>query len=101
LSTKRLIPTIGRNTRSSKPHKPTLIEELFLGFLAGVASRAVSTPLEIVTLKMQTERENDDDSDEIDGEVTENKGIIDIVKLIYQEQGLAGFWRGELVICST
>ncbi|KAF8190829.1 mitochondrial carrier domain-containing protein [Pholiota molesta] len=94
LSTKRSIPIIGRNTRSSKSHKPTLIEELFLGFLAGVASRAVSTPLEIVTLKMQTERENDDDSDETDGEVTENKGIIDIVKLIYQEQGLAGFWRG-------
>lgn len=50
---------------------------------------------------MQTERENDDDSDEIDSEVTENKGIADIVKLVYKEQGLSGFWRGELVLCST
>ncbi|KDR75555.1 hypothetical protein GALMADRAFT_68813 [Galerina marginata CBS 339.88] len=95
LSTRRLLSL--RTRSSTKPqisgsHKPTMIEELILGFIAGVASRAISTPLNIVTLRLQTERE----VSEVDTENKINKpmGMIDVVKAIYQEAGLSGFWRG-------
>ncbi|KAF9478133.1 mitochondrial carrier [Pholiota conissans] len=98
LSTKRLVPFLGRNSQSHKRHKPSLFEELILGFIAGVASRAVATPLNIITLRMQTERTHDDDDDygddEVESEEPKYQGITEIVKLIYKEQGLAGFWRG-------
>lgn len=90
LSTKRLIPFVG-NKSSGKPHKPDLFEELLLGFIAGVASRAISTPLNLVTLKMQTERE---DSDVKPTKAPQPAGVIDALKLIYKEHGLIGFWRG-------
>ncbi|KAF8161406.1 mitochondrial carrier domain-containing protein [Crassisporium funariophilum] len=95
LSTRRLISF--RNTaRIKKPgtisaHKPTILEELFLGFIAGVASRAITTPLNIITFRLQTEREDEEDAG---AEQANPKGITDIVNLIFLEQGLAGFWRG-------
>ena len=100
LSVKKLIPFTSRGSQSSKSHKATLVEELVLGFIAGVASRAVSTPLNIITLRTQTTREQDEDEGE--GDVSKARalrpansgGLTDIVKLIYKEQGLAGFWRG-------
>lgn len=68
-----------------------MIEELLLGFLAGVASRAVSTPLNIVTLRLQAEREGEE------GEpgTSASLGIMGTVKHIYEEKGLSGFWKGE------
>jgi hypothetical protein len=73
-----------------------MIQELVLGFIAGVASRAVSSPLNIVTLRLQTERSNEEDEDDSDlvSESTQSTGVTDVVKLIYKEEGLAGFWRG-------
>ncbi|KAL0570274.1 hypothetical protein V5O48_011685 [Marasmius crinis-equi] len=71
--------------------KLTIIEELFLGFLAGVASRTISTPLSIITLRLQTERSNDNGSE--DSEEDSNDGIGSVVRKIYQEDGLAGFWK--------
>lgn len=67
-----------------------MIEELILGFIAGVASRVVSTPLNIVTLKLQTEREDVEESVE-----SRSMGMTDIIKSIYKDQGLVGFWRGN------
>ncbi|KAF8886036.1 hypothetical protein BD779DRAFT_1532170, partial [Infundibulicybe gibba] len=61
------------------------MEELVLGFLAGVASRSISMPLNIITLKLQTDREESE---------TPSKGITAVIKQIYNHQGLAGFWRG-------
>ncbi|PPQ70607.1 hypothetical protein CVT26_013206 [Gymnopilus dilepis] len=92
LSTKRLIPFISRSKRSGV-HKPSMIEELLLGYVAGIASRLVATPLNIVTLKLQTERENNTDDNRSNSE-TRKTGMNAVVKRIYQEQGLAGFWRG-------
>ncbi|KAF8963574.1 mitochondrial carrier domain-containing protein [Flammula alnicola] len=92
LSVKRLIPFPGRTSRKLGRHKPSLIEDLVLGLIAGVMSRAVSTPLNIVTLRIQTEREVDEE--ELGSDNTEPLGIADVVKLIYKEQGLKGFWRG-------
>lgn len=69
-----------------------MLEELLLGFLAGVASRAISTPLNIVTLQLQAESDNDED----DGDALEesSSGVGAVVKRIYKERGLVGFWRG-------
>lgn len=110
LSVNKLIPFTGQHRRSSKAHKPTLFEELVLGLIAGIASRAISTPLNIITLKIQTERKDDDDDDDDKDEASipeSSRGLVDIVKLIYKEQGLVGFWRGNhfcseiLSICLT
>ncbi|KAF8996159.1 mitochondrial carrier domain-containing protein [Cyathus striatus] len=91
LSTKRKIPLFWRINRASKGiHEPGLFEELLLGFIAGVASRAISTPLNIVTLRLQT-AETTEDGDEPANSTPSAKNII---KSIYKEQGLGGFWRG-------
>lgn len=60
--------------------------ELVLGFMAGVASRAISLPLNMIALRMQSE---DDDEQE-----TDSPAFTTVVKRIYQEQGLLGFWSG-------
>ncbi|TFY68135.1 hypothetical protein EVG20_g3680 [Dentipellis fragilis] len=85
----------------------TISQELGLGFIAGVASRLVSTPLSITTVRLQMEREgSDDELEEVEekfeegkgAEVPRNgkqeKGVLYVVKSIYEEQGLKGFWRG-------
>jgi adenine nucleotide transporter 17 len=93
-STRRLI-SVHKPRRNVSTHKPGLVEELLLGFIAGVASRAVSTPLNIVTLRLQTERQDEDDSDD---EGPTSVGMMGVIKDIYNEQGLAGFWRGMRVV---
>ncbi|PPR00077.1 hypothetical protein CVT24_008979 [Panaeolus cyanescens] len=99
LSTRGLISLNGvqkaKSPGSKVVHKPSLMEELILGFIAGVASRAVSTPLNIVTLKLQTERgeqEEKETGDDLDD--TKLLGITDVIKGIYKEQGIGGFWKG-------
>ncbi|KAF5366027.1 hypothetical protein D9758_006734 [Tetrapyrgos nigripes] len=85
-----------RRLQSKTLPQLTMIQELFLGFLAGVSSRAISMPLNIITLRLQTERTQKDASDSEDEEVesTEETGVVHVVKQIYKEQGLAGFWSG-------
>ncbi|KAJ6491658.1 mitochondrial carrier domain-containing protein [Mycena vitilis] len=94
LLTSRRISSSGKTTTLARPYKPGLAEEVLLGFIAGVASRAVSTPLNIVTLRLQVEQENDPDEDTIPGMEEPASGVSDVVKKIYKEQGLLGFWRG-------
>jgi len=65
-----------------------------LGFIAGVASRAVSTPLNIITLKLQVEQENEGDEEAGPQWEEPVSGVGKVVKKIYQEQGILGFWRG-------
>ncbi|EKM53611.1 uncharacterized protein PHACADRAFT_99150 [Phanerochaete carnosa HHB-10118-sp] len=103
---------VRRKTRISPPPKskskatPVLLgvaEELGIGFLAGVSSRAISTPLSVVTVRLQTETEGRDDRGELDPEKGdpedasrrgEPKGVLTTVQKIYAEQGLKGFWGG-------
>lgn len=73
------------------------MEEILLGFIAGVASRAVSTPLNIVTLRLQIEQENDGDEEEDVEESVPRVG--GVVKIIYKEDGIWGFWRGNTGCC--
>lgn len=72
--------------------------ELGLGFLAGVASRAVSNPLNLVTMRLQTEKQDaaeaaeKDDSADSEPEATD---VLSVVKHLYTERGILGFWRGK------
>ncbi|KAJ7099378.1 mitochondrial carrier [Mycena belliarum] len=103
LTRRRLTLNPKASARSATPHKPSLLEEVLLGFVAGIASRAVSTPLNIVTLRLQAENDNDNDNDNDneDEETASEKsaelsgaGVASVVKKIYNEQGVGGFWRG-------
>ncbi|KAI0821168.1 mitochondrial carrier domain-containing protein [Irpex lacteus] len=79
-------------------------EELGIGFLAGLASRAISQPLSVITVRLQTEGEDDSsesgsdkgsvyDDSETEAHAT-SAGVTGTVKKIYAEQGLEGFWGG-------
>ena len=86
---------------------PTILsvpEELGIGFVAGVLSRAISTPLSVVTVRLQTTTEGEDEENELNAEKGSPaeaqkknvpRGVASTVKRIYDEQGLAGFWGGE------
>ncbi|KAJ7590593.1 mitochondrial carrier domain-containing protein [Mycena floridula] len=76
-------------TKQKSAVKLSLLYELVLGFIAGVLSRAISTPLNLVTLRLQTDNHDDDDDEE-----AEESGIMSVMKRIYAEDGLVGFWRG-------
>ncbi|KAI0077194.1 mitochondrial carrier [Panus rudis PR-1116 ss-1] len=76
-------------------------EELGIGFIAGIASRAISTPLNVITVRLQTERDSDS-NEEIASLTAEGTkatsrsaaGPIDVCRSIYSEEGMKGFWRG-------
>jgi len=76
--------------------------ELGLGFAAGLASKLISTPLSVVTVKLQTEREDAEEKEVVgnrdefsDGEMRKVGGVKDLIGQIYEEDGLVGFWRGS------
>ncbi|KAJ7270129.1 mitochondrial carrier domain-containing protein [Mycena haematopus] len=97
LLTRRRLSLNSKPSRLAHPYKPSLAEEVLLGFIAGVASRAVSTPLNIVTLKLQIQIEQENEGDE-DFETAADKapvtGVGRVVKKIYRDGGVRGFWRG-------
>lgn len=84
-------------------------EDLAVGMLAGIASRFFTTPLSNVTVRHQTsatakekegtnvkgkekeveKRDNDSDSDE-EGEYGDGPGIVETLKQIVEEKGVAG-----------
>ncbi|KAL1759934.1 mitochondrial carrier domain-containing protein [Schizophyllum commune] len=98
---------------SGKKVKPALsiLQELALGLIAGAASRAISTPLNIITLRMQNARDEDqsdassDESSDVSSEDGDNgtaSSLFGVVRDIYEREGLAGFWRGfktTLLLC--
>ncbi|EIW79732.1 mitochondrial carrier [Coniophora puteana RWD-64-598 SS2] len=60
-------------------------QELAIGYLAGIASRAITTPLNCVTVRLQTARDGDKD------EGSSTSGFTDTVKQMYEESGFSGF----------
>lgn len=80
-------------------------EDLIAGMLAGMASRFFTTPLSNVTVRHQTssvakqkesdakgkgkEVADDSDSDE-DGEYSDEPGIVETLRQIVNEKGIAG-----------
>lgn len=80
--------------------------ELAVGFLAGVASRAISTPLSVLTVQLQTSNNEDaqpeereaqlEHSDASQEKATRKAGrLVELAKEIYTEHGLPGFWAGS------
>ncbi|KAF8835713.1 mitochondrial carrier [Paxillus ammoniavirescens] len=71
-------------------------EELAIGYFSGILSRAVTTPLSIITVRMQTEREVDLDGVELHDSPrsTTSLSFRAVCKQIHDEAGLRGFWKG-------
>lgn len=87
-------------TKDRLPVRLSIKEELGAGFLAGVISRLASTPLSIITVRLQVEQEKAEDDDSTE----EKPGIGSVVKRLYQEEGLFGFWKGfqsTILLCSN
>lgn len=69
------------NIARGKPvAKLNVAQELFLGAEVALISRLFTTPVANVTTRLQT--------------AGSSERIIDIVKDIYQEKGITGFWTG-------
>ncbi|KIJ51355.1 hypothetical protein M422DRAFT_776629 [Sphaerobolus stellatus SS14] len=101
-----------RHKSKSRPNTknvlPTAWEELILGYIAGVASRLASTPLNLVTIRLQDEKDKPESDDIEKGKgkgkmkdgsaVSEHhdqpNGVLKVFQELYAEGGLAGFWRG-------
>lgn len=71
----------------------TVPQELGIGYLAGVLSRLVTTPLSVITVRLQAENVKDDTRSEVEGEA--EAGILETAKDVYEEDGVFGFWKGE------
>ncbi|KAF7979009.1 hypothetical protein HWV62_43973 [Athelia sp. TMB] len=81
-----------------------VLEELGLGYVAGLASRLVSTPLSVITVTVQTERE-DQEAEEASTpfKPAADSGLHGVIARIQAESGILGFWRGQspLPRCAT
>jgi solute carrier family 25 (adenine nucleotide translocator) protein 4/5/6/31 len=87
---------------SSKPAKvpksklEQLASDLLIGGTAGAISKTVMAPVERVKLLMQTQ---DSNPDVLSGKVKRYASIGDCFRRVRSEQGVAAFWRGNLVNC--
>lgn len=70
---------------SPKPAKPRPSDNLATGFVAGILSRTLTCPLDVVKMILQTNSK----------ELTFKRIVTDI----YRKDGIAGFWRGNLLAC--
>ncbi|PIL32765.1 transporter [Ganoderma sinense ZZ0214-1] len=98
-----LLQTVKRAITS--PTRPVLLgapTELAIGFIAGVASRAISTPLSVITVRLQTSDEEDGTESETEvltvpkatSVKTRSSGFCEVLRSIYAEESLSGFWAG-------
>ncbi|KAH9915881.1 mitochondrial carrier domain-containing protein [Fomitopsis serialis] len=96
----------------TSPTAPVLLgvpTELAVGWIAGIASRVVSTPLSVLTVRLQSSADDEDDSEEQPADSKEKKragrlSLCDVARGIYAEQGVSGFWAGfapTLPLCLT
>ncbi|KAJ3085461.1 hypothetical protein HK100_009042 [Physocladia obscura] len=70
--------------------------DILIGGTAGAISKTVMAPVERVKLLLQTMESH---PDVISGKVKPYTGIVDCFQRVSREQGLAAFWRGNLVNC--
>jgi len=70
--------------------------DLLIGGGIGAIAKTVMAPVERVKLLMQTQ---DSNPKVLSGEVKKYSSIIDCVRRVSSEQGIAAFWRGNLVNC--
>ncbi|KZT03946.1 mitochondrial carrier [Laetiporus sulphureus 93-53] len=105
-----LLTALKRALTAPTPPVPLGISaELAVGFVAGVASRAVSTPLSVITIRLQSGDEDDDEDSTaaatehnesgkreagVPSPVKTRESLMDVVRSVYAEQGFRGFWAG-------
>jgi len=70
--------------------------DFLMGGTIGAISKTVMSPVERVKILMQT---MDSNPKVISGEVKPYSGIMDCFRRVSSEQGVAAFWRGNLVNC--
>jgi len=73
-----------------------LLSDLVIGGSIGAVSKTVMAPVERVKILMQTMESH---PDVLSGKVKPYTGIVDCFKRVHSEQGMAAFWRGNLVNC--
>lgn len=74
-------------TSPAPAQKPKLspIERLSVGFIAGTMSRTITSPLDVVKMLMQVS--------------SKGGNINEILGKLWKEDGIAGFWRGNMAAC--
>jgi len=73
-----------------------VLTDLAIGGISGAITKTAMSPIERVKLLMQTQ---DSNPDVISGKVQRYTGIGDCFSRVRSEQGMAAFWRGNLVNC--
>jgi hypothetical protein len=80
---------IVRGNGKSKAAMLSLPQELAIGYLSGIVSRSITTPLNLITVRLQTARVSDDSPAQ--GGTSRFTAIF---RQILVEEGLSGFWKG-------
>lgn len=73
--------------KPAEDERLTLLQSSFCGGIAGVLSRTVTSPLEVVKVLAQV------------GTPESRDGFIRSFKRIYQSEGLKAFWKGNGISC--
>ena len=76
-------------------------EELLIGFLSGVVSKGLTTPLSVITVQLQSE-EDEDHAEGVHPEkevqndhfLPSDNAIVRVIRQVYSEAGLQGFFKG-------
>jgi solute carrier family 25 (adenine nucleotide translocator) protein 4/5/6/31 len=85
-----------QHTKAKKGKLEQLGTDLLVGGSVGAISKTIMAPVERVKLLLQT---MDSNPDVVSGKVKRYDGIGDCIRRVYREQGLAAFWRGNMVNC--
>lgn len=84
-----------KHTRSGRPPATLPIaEELLIGSLAGMFCKFLTAPLSTIVTRQQTAAVVKDSVDEKGSHHKAETSAIGILKEIYQEKGITGFWTG-------
>merc|ERR1711991_48821 len=73
-----------------------LLQDLVIGGSVGAIAKTAMAPVERIKLLLQT---MDSNPDIVSGKVERYKGVGDCFTRVRAEQGMAAFWRGNLVNC--
>ena len=70
---------------TSPAHKLSTLQHLSVGFIAGTLSRTLTSPLDVVKMLIQVS--------------SRGGSVKDTINKLLKEEGIAGFWRGNVAAC--
>merc|ERR1711991_45194 len=82
--------------KEKKSGAAQLLQDLVIGGSVGAIAKTAMAPVERIKLLLQT---MDSNPDIVSGKVERYKGVGDCFTRVRAEQGMAAFWRGNLVNC--